>query len=306
MPGAGPLGRTDFPKLFASRLPYIDKLIGPDSWKEIDNQWMQYFNIRNSDRMREDFLEYAGFGLFRSIGEHEKVTYDQMIQGPSKSVLHTLFGLGFEIGYLVGKHDIDGIVAKNAPELGRSMRVSLQTLAAALWNGSFSTTLTADGQYLCDTDHTYIRGSGTWANAPLVATALGHAALESAIVTFSRLKDPMQNPMTIQPQNLLIPPELAPMAHELLQSQLRHDTTTHAESYVHGKLTPHVWPFLTSSTAWWVLAPQNQLQIYWYWSVKPETSHGLDFDTGAGKTKTLFACSTVAVDPRGVYGTAGA
>jgi hypothetical protein len=305
MAGAGPLLRSDFRKLYADRLAYINTLIGPEDWPEIDQQWERYFNITTSSRMREEWLEYGGFGKFTSMGENDAVTYDQMVQGPSKSVTHTQYGRGYQVGWLASKDDLDGIISRNAPELGRSMRVSVQTTAADLWNNAFSTTLTADGQYLCDTDHTFLRGGSTWSNTP-GSVALGHATLENALINFRKIKNFMGDPAPMIPSTLLIPPDLEPIAHELLQSRMRHDTTTHADSFLTGKLSVESWPFLSSTTAWWVLSPKNQLKVYWMWRIKPETSHGYDFDREAAKTKTLYACSTVAVDARGVYGTAGA
>lgn len=305
MPGAGPLSVGDFPKLYNSRLAYIRELIGPDAWPEADQQWERYFDVQNSDRMREEFLTYGGFGLFRQMAENTKVQYDQILQGPSQAISHVLYGLGYQIGYLAAKWDIDSIIARNAPELGRALRVSIQTLAAGFWNGAFDTYTTPDGQTYFSASHTLLRGGGTWANRTSPDTAFGQSALENALVAFQRMKDPMGNPMPLPVETLLIPPELEPLSYELLQSRWRSDTTTHAESYTYNKVTPETWPFLTISTAWMLLGPKAQRKVKWFWSVRPETSHGYDFDSETAKTKTLFAASFGAQDGRGVYGSKG-
>ena len=304
MPGAGPLLRADFPKAYASRLAFIRELIGPDDWPEVDSQWERYFNLVSSDRMKEEWLMYGGFGLFSEMGENDSVTYDQLLQGPSKSVTHALYGKGFQIGYLAAKHDMDGIIAKNAPELGRSLRMSVQTLAASFWNGAFATQTTADGQWYFDSDHTFIRGGGTFSN--VASAALGQTALETAIVSFKKQKDLMGNPMPLRAERIVIPVDLGPTLHELLDSRLRSDTTTNASNYIWGKLTPEEWPFITSTTQWMVFSRKEDMKVFWLWNIRPETSHGFDFDKEAAKTKTLFACSFVAVDPRGSYGSTGA
>jgi len=305
MPGAGPMMRRDFPKLYAERLPYIREMIGPDEWPEVDNMWEQFFSVENSDRMREEMLQYAGFGYFREMGENDAVTYDALVQGPSKVINHVLYGLGYQIGYLAAKHDLDGIINKNAPELGRSLRMSVQTLAASFWNGSFDTQTTPDGQYYFSTAHTFVRGGGTWSNRSSTDATLGHTALETALVNFMKQKDLMGNPMPLSAKSLMIPPDLEPIAYELTQSRMRHDTTTHAESYVYNKVRPIVWPFLTITTMWVVLGPKEHRKVKWYWNIRPETSHGFDFDREAAKTKTLFACSFGAWDGRGTYGSRG-
>lgn len=306
MPGAIPFSRADFPKLYAQRLAYIKKLIGVERWPEAERQWEGLFRIEPSNRMREEFLEYSGLGSFRELAENENVSYDNIIQGPKKVFTHLVYGLGYQIGWLAGQHDLDGIIKKHAPALGRSMRNSVQVQAAAFWNGAFTKYTTADGLYYFDTGHKYVRGGGTWDNMPSVVTTLGHTALETAIIAFRNQKDLMGEPQPLPCTRLLIPPALEPMAHELLVSRLRHDTTTHADSFLTNKLAVESWPYLTITTMWAVLAPKEYTEIYWFWNVKPETTHGFDFDNGAAKTKTLYACSFGAVDPRGSYGSKGA
>lgn len=304
MAGAGPLLRADFPKLYASRLAYLDMLIGPDDWPEVEQMWEMFFNVQESSKMREEFLQYAGFGLFTQMGENDPVSYDQMVQGPEKRVTHLLYGKGFQIGYMAAKHDLDGIISRNGPELGRALRMSIQTQAAAFWNNSFTTETTADGLSICNTAHTFLRGGGTFSNR--TNATLGQTALETGIVAFKKQKDLMGNPMPLPVTTLLTAPDLNPLVHEILQSTQRYDTTTHASNYIHGKLTPVDWPFLESSSAWWLMGPKEYMKIYWLWNIHPETDHGFDFDKSNAKTKTLYAASQVAVDPRGVYGSPGA
>jgi hypothetical protein len=297
------MSRGDFRKLYADLLPYLKEIIGPDSWPEVDQQWERYFNVISSDRMREEWLLTAGFGNFMEMNENENVVYDSMLQGPSKSVTHTLYGKGFQIGLLAARHDLHGIASKNAAALGRSQRVSIQELAAAFYNGAFTTTTTADGLSLCNAAHTYIRGGGTWSNYS--TATLGQTALETALVAFRKQKDLQGNPQPLRPVTLLVPPDLEPVAFELSESRLRSDTTTHAESFLYNKLTTESWPNLTITTAWFILGPKSESKNYWIWNIRPETSHGFNFDNEAAKTKALFACSTAAVDPRGTYGSRG-
>ena len=303
MPGAGPLSRGDFRKLYADRLAYIDSMIGPDEWPEDDPaMWEQFYNIKTSNKMREEVLYWGGFGRFVEMGENDAVTYDQIVQGPSKSITHTLWGLGFQIGYLTQKHDLDGIVAKNAPALGLSMRQSIQAFAMELYN-NLGTETTADGVAVVATTHTFVRGSGTFSNR--TTSNIGQAALEAGLVAFRRQKDLMGNPQPLPAESLLIPPDLEPISHELLQSRMRSDTTTHAESFVYNKVTPKASPWIDSTTQWLIMGPRKQLKIVFYWNIRPETSHGYDFDREAVKTKALWAGSRTAIDPRGIYGFIG-
>lgn len=300
---AGPMSRADFTRAYSSRLAYIKRYIASDRWPEHDPaQWENYFRIETSNRMREEYPTWGGLGVFQTMGENENVTYDGGVQGPFKRVTHVLRGLGFQVGLLARKHDLDGIVARLAPALGRAHRVSIQTQAANLYNNAFGSTTTADGQALCSTAHTFLRGGGTWSNASSTSAALGQTALETGIVAFSQIKDFEGYPMPLTAKTLLIPPALRPIAHEITMSTLRHDTTTHADNFVHGMVNPEWWAYLSSSTRWFILGPKEQMEVLWIWNIRPETSHGYDFDKEAAKTKMLYASSTVAPDARGVYG----
>lgn len=300
MAGAGTLTRSDFPKLYGQRLAFINMLIGPDSWPEGDRQWPRYFNIISSSRMREEFQYYGGFGRFNLMGENDAVTYDKILQGPTKTVTHKLYGLGYQIGYQAAKHDLDGIVRRNAPQLGYSLRQSIQALAADFYNGLGDTYTTADGQFVVDGSHTYVRGSGTFSN--LSSSSLGQSSLETGWVAFRKQKDLMQNPQAIPVRRLLVASDLRPLADEIINSTRRHDSTTNADNFLNNRFTVDDWPWINDTTQWLLLAPQDMLKLFWIWNIRPETSHGFDFDREAAKTKTLFASSVVGVDPRGIYG----
>ena len=297
---AGIGSRSDYPKLYAQRLAYIYDLIGADDWPESEQTWQELFNIKESSRMREEFLYLGGFGRFDKMSENTAVTYDTLVQGPSHSISHTLYGLGYTIGYLEAKDDLDGVIKRKAPEIGYAYRKSIQYQAAEFWNGVGDTYKSADGKFVIANNHTYVRGSGTFSN--LSASTLGHGSLESALVQFRKQKDLSGDPQPLPVASILTAPDLEPIIHELLTSRLRSDTTTHAESFNFGKVKHISWPWFTGTTYWILLAPKNTLKIYWFWRVHPETSHGFDFDKAAAKTKMLYSSSTIGVDPRGVYG----
>jgi hypothetical protein len=299
---AGTLSTGDFAKLYEDRLPYLNTLIGVNRWSEVESQWMNLFKIESSKKIREEFLEWAGFGGFREVEENDAVTYDQIVQGPQKTFTHKLWGLGFQIGLLSRMFDLSGICKKHGPALGLAMRNSIQTQAFAFYNGAFGTYTCADAKYYIDTAHTYIRGGGTFDNMPSTGVTLSHSVLETALINFMNQKNFQGEYQPIQPKYLLIPPALVPTAHELLRSTMRSDTTTHANSWLTNQLEIIATPFLTTTTMWFILAPKGQREAYWFWALKPTTTHGFDFDTEAAKTKALYAFSGGFVDPRGAYG----
>jgi hypothetical protein len=301
----------DFKKIFTQRLPFLTMLYASNRWKEPEKVWTELYTIKTSNRIREDTLQTSGFGLFGSMAENEKVTYDKTVQGPSKSFIHTMYGRGFKMSALQILFDIDGHVKKFVPLLNRAMRISIQQTAMDLWNNAFTTTLTADGLSLCNNSHTTLRSGLTYDN--LTTTALSNDGYETACVMLASMKDPDGNPLSLSADTLLTCPTLGPLGWKLHKSPVVADARTiaggnvaHSDpSYTRDNLNKVlISPFLTSTTTYFVLAPKADREIIWYWAMKPRPSHAIDFDSETAKSKIMYACSLGANDGRGVVGKA--
>lgn len=64
-----------------------------DAFKELPEIWRELCNVKTSKRAYEESVFYAGFGYVPEKPEGEPITYDSMIQGPTKRWTHKTFGL---------------------------------------------------------------------------------------------------------------------------------------------------------------------------------------------------------------------
>jgi hypothetical protein len=108
------------------------------------------------------------------------------------------------------------------------------------------------------------------------------------------------------PETVIVPPELAQTAYELLKSPERPDTANRAVNTFYGhKYKLIVSPFLTSTTAWFTVAMKQQHQLRFYERVAPTTKTWEDEKTGDVNTRIRCRFDVGYSDFVGTWGTTG-
>lgn len=107
-----------------------------------------------------------------------------------------------------------------------------------------------DGQYFFDTDHSS-GSSGTQSN--LGTSALSMASLETSRLAMRKFKDDKGRTMNVNPNLLVVPPDLESLAIQLTQSNLQPGSSTNDINALKGKLDVAVSPFLTDTNNWYLL-----------------------------------------------------
>lgn len=298
--------RGQYSDLFVSRLPFLDEIL----FEQFDAPSLTYtevFNVRDSQRAYEEITGITGFGQFVEKSEGAAVSYDKLLQGFDKRFTHTTFAKGFQISLEAMDDDIDGAISNAAPALARVARNSIETQIWKLCNEGFSTTgasATPDGAALFSASHLLV-GGGTFDN--LVSGDLAQATLEEGLNIFDDMRDDRNQLIDMEPQMLIIPPELRWVTHELLKSQLRSDTANNAANALNQVgLKVVMSKYLTGDDDWFLAVDPSRHRVIVYWRMEPVTDHTLDFDTGNMKTKMTYRLSYGAADWRGWVGGQGA
>jgi phage major head subunit gpT-like protein len=178
-----------------------------------------------------------------------------------KAFEYTVVNEDWEATVEVDRNDIEddslGIYAPMAQGAGHSAKQWPDELVSEVANGAF-TTACFDGQYFVDTDHPVTDANGeTSTVSNKLTVALSAATQAAAIASFGAAKDKMTafkdnegRPLGCRPNVLLVPPALEDVARVLMINDRLED----------GKPNPYkgvcdvvVWPWLSSSTAWFVL-----------------------------------------------------
>lgn len=269
--------------------------------KEHPEEYSQFLNVEPSSSAYDEDQIIAGLGLARLKREGENITYDDPIQGASKRYVHDSYALGWQITREMLDDEKYGIMKKIPGELMKSSRQTWEQLGANVLNGAFGTTTIADGLALCHTAHPLL-GGGTYQNRLNPDSDLSVTSIQDMLLIFEYMVNERGLRMRLEPQNLWIPAQLQFVAGEVLQSQFKPFTGNNEINTVQGRLTPAILHFLTSSTAWFVGAANDEHSMKFKWRMKPMTDTIDDFESKGVKNSIFFRVSAGATHWQGIAG----
>lgn len=266
--------------------------------------------VKTSKKAYEEAAYYAGLGLMPEKPEGEQIAYDQFIQGPTKRWNHKTYGLGIRITEeLIDDSlypDVPSNMGDMSKELGNSAAETMEVLIHDLFNsGTVTTTHTAgDGLAIFSTAHKALNGS-TWSNRSATDGTLSATTLKQGFIDFENTLSDRGIQQVQMPKTLVVPPSLEFTARELIHSQYDPESGNNAINSIQSRnLTLLVDPYLTSTTAWFLIGDTNPLITFMRRS--PKFAQDGDFETGDAKFKGTFRLSTETNKPIGVYMNKGA
>jgi phage major head subunit gpT-like protein len=277
-----------------------------NAFKERQTFYDKITQVKSSKRAYEESAYYAGLGLFPEKPEGEAIGYDEFIQGPTKRWAHKTYGLGVRITEEMIEDslypDVPTEMGDMSKALGRSARETMEVLVHDVFNGTTKTA--GDAVAIFSSSHTRL-GGGTWSNDAAVPASLSVTSLRSAIQALENTTTDRSLQQVIKPSKLLVPPALEWTARELLNSAYDPETGNNSINPLQTRnLQLVVDPFLTSSTAWFLIADQNP--IICFMRRKPEFKSDGDFETGDARFKSTFRMSCEVNSPLGLYRNSGA
>jgi hypothetical protein len=262
------------------------------------------YDVKTTGKKYEYLHSMAGFGLVPVKPEGSPISYVDSKQGYKTTITQVTYALGFPVTLEMMKFNMYNLVESMARALGVSMKQTIETVAADLFNNGFDSNYTfADGKELFATDHPKLYG-GTWQNEPTTAVDLSLDALEQAKLDINDYPTDRGLLIAARPKLLHIPPELEWTAKQLLLSDKDPETANNAINPAKGMMDYVVNPYLTDPDAWYVKTTVGN-GTQFFWSQKPE--HTMDNDTDSlnlkKKVHAMFAVS--CGDPRSWYGSPG-
>jgi len=113
-------------------------------------------------------------------------------------------------------------------------------------------------------------------------------------------------PDPLVPKYLLIPPALLVTARKLLESEKVAGSANNDKNIVRDySIKIIVNPYLTDSTAWFLLTEKDYHQLLFFWRIRPEDGAFNDEHTTDAIYYVRARFSYGWVDARGVYGSYG-
>ena len=281
------------------------RIIHDEQFKRYPTEYTEIFNVTDSDRQYEDDSSISGFGFVPEKTEGTGITYDDPIQGYDKRYTHKTYGLGFRVTKEMFEDDLYGKMKKMPKALGRSMRISIETDAANVYNRAFNNSYTGgDGLELCSTAHT-LTGGGTEQNELTNAADFTETSLEQALVDIQATLDDRSLVYQLMPKKFLCHASGEWNAAKILKSSQEPGTGNNAINPGKGVLPGGIVVnhYLTDTDAWFILCDEHEVNFMF--RRRPDFDRTNDFDTEDAKFKTTARWSNGFSGWRGVFGSPG-
>lgn len=277
-----------------------------DEYKRATPQWQMFAKTQTLDSRYWKEGSMATFGAFTTRREGQSPSFQVLTQGPEKEVTVTGYGSAFAVTREALKDDIHGMIKKAPAALATACQYTLETLFWDILNSGFVTTVRTglDSLALFTASHTTI-GSGTQSNLG-TASVLNETSLEAALLHFKLMKNEkgINIPGAKVPKYLVIPPDLSFRARRLLGGSERPETMDRDINVNQNALQIVEVPWLSSTTAWFVLAEDHDLRLGWRDMIEYDAYD--DPKTKSSVHDGTFRLFVEFYDWRGAYGNAGA
>jgi phage major head subunit gpT-like protein len=282
-----------------------------DQYKALATIYPQIYEVVPSSKRQETFHTIPGLGMLTAKGEGESMDFEDMVDGFEKSLQHTAYAKGIRLTREFMDDALYAEMKKQTQALAKSARYRKEYDHALLFNNATATTYFTGGDALA-----LLSNSHTIAGNPAVtfdnydaSTDLSLTALESAFNAMRRFPDDTTAAsamyINLEPATLLIPPELEWTAIQLLQSTGIPGLMDNDVNPMKSRLKIVIWPMITDTNAWFVLANKSDVAPVSFNRVDLEFDHDKDFSTKDILVSAYTRYSNGFVDPRFCYGSMG-
>lgn len=264
------------------------------------------FTDKRSNRLYEEVLQSS------QLGEYEEfqgtVPYDEFEQMYDAKFYNTEYVNGFQIQRkFLETNQHDNMWPNKAHMLGLSYARSKENISMAVFrNADSTTTITLpDGKALVATDHPSPSGYGTADQSNKGTTALSVAALEAAQIAANRFLTPKGEPMYVNLDTIVIPPELRYTADRIVGSEQGgvNLSTSLAVNTQYKRWNVLVSPYLSDSNNYYLIdSGMMKMNLFRNWVVENEVGSAEDFDSYAAKWRGYCFFGLQVNDWRWIYG----
>lgn len=209
------------------------------------------FDVSTSSKAQEHDLGVGAFGQFNEF--NGAIEYDDNEQLFKTTYTHNEFVKGFKVERKLVADDQYNIINARPRGLAIAAARTRETHAASVFNNAFSSSYTGgDSVELCG-DHPYSpSNSTTQSNAG--STALSYDAVIATRKLMRSYTDDRGQLIPINPNTILVPPELEDTAWGIVNSMNKPGTADNDGNYVRSRgFNVVVWDYLTDANNWFMM-----------------------------------------------------
>jgi len=299
-------------QLAAELEPGLNALFGME-YDQYNQEYAEIFSIEDSSKAFEEEVLIVGFGSAPDKSEGAGVVFDNASESYTARYTHDTVALAFALTEEAVEDNLyDSLGKRYTKALARSMANTKEVKGANVLNNAYSSSYTGgDGVSLVNTAHP-LAGGGTDANRASTMADLNETSLEAALVDIATFSDDRGLQISVQPTQIVVPPQLVFIADRILNSPQRSGT---ADNDINAIKNTGVLPggysvnhYLSDTDAWFVLTSVTDsgegLKMFQRTSM--ETNMEPDFSTGNIRYKARERYSFGWSNWRGIYGSQGA
>ena len=288
-----PVISTGFPDVLDAR--FAD--IVDNRFKEVPDMISTFYDIvQGGSAPTRDTYRTSEVGAFGDVPEFTgTVTYDDVNQGYDGTITPKEYASGFQIERKLFDDDLTGIMESKPKQLSIAVARTRQKHAAQPFNNAFGVDTTwnnyTENVALCSDSHTTTApGVGTTAGFDnLVTSSLSSVSLTAARIQFRGLRGDRGQVLDIEPDMILIPPDLAGTAYEIGESMGVPENANNAANYNKGKYRIVEWQRLSSTRNWYLIDSTLMKDgLHWVERIGMEFAMVEDFDRFTGKWRVYL------------------
>lgn len=264
----------------------------------------EFYTVSDSDNAVEYNMGIGEFGKIQKWDDTgNQVYYADVAKGYKSTYTHEKYSLGTQIERELVMFNKYPQIKNKILGLKDAVDRSIQYYAMELFNHAFDSTYKCpDGLSLCNDSHLKVPSStSTYDNAGTLE--LNAVNLETCRTAMKRWTDEQGNYLMVNPDTLLVPPDLRKTAKIIAETKDEPDTTDHGINCWVGTLKVIECELLTDTSRWFLI-DMNRCRRFmnWFWARRPDFKNETVFDTEVAKYATFLMFSFGVDDPSFVYG----
>ena len=280
---------------------------------EVPPQYPRIFNVTDNDTRRPfmTVLPIVELGTFALKPEGAAPAYDQAYEGIPTSFNFLTYSLAYKVTEEAELEDAKNLLSRLPRMLAYGEQITEELLYWNVFNFGFTSGVNgADGVTLFNTAHPLASSAGITISNSAGTTALTPESLQNAFLALETTVSDRNLPSYRTPRYLVVGPALYKTAEEILGSSYYPYSSENRKNVVEGKVELIVSRFITSATAWFVMAGKGPLEgdthsflVSHKWRNRQYT--WVSEETGNMNHRASFRSTWGWVDWRGSYGSQG-
>ena len=271
-----------------------------DTLRERPSNIPMLYNVQSSSKAIEHDLSETSLLDFEEMDG--KIPYDDMAEGYKTNYVHQEFARGMKVERKLVDDDLYNVIARKPQQLGLAAFRKRETDAASVFVNAFVSNITGgDGVSLGNAAHPSNNGGPSQSNTG--TTAISPTAVDAARISMVKYVSNRGNPLTIQPDMLIVPVDLESYAYEIINTRGKVDTAQNNVNFHVGRYKLVVWPnYLVSATHWYLVDSKiMKMYLNWFDRIPPQFYKDTDFDTLVAKFAGYMRYSYGWSDWRWIY-----